>query len=372
MITLIKCLVLLGSLFASSAFAVGPGGGGYDHGNGGDMCEYRFSVIRDDLKSWIVKGGAARLKLPAQVTVEHYVQTMLEKILTAKVSCVQETLSIGTAEKTCINYTATDGSLQIQCQRELFLATKDSDQYVLVHHEYAGLAGFEVNAAETSRYEISDQIAAYLEDKIIKKLAVRPANSELKNPFEAGICQGAPLTSSQAEKLIEDGVRSEVSSQAVAVSRFTLYMRERLCRADKGCQPWNIIKNQMPHPNVFGSEIVMQIPTGGIVTMANSGGQGIEINLLSTERGLVGQGAHLTCRDQGLANVQCAVSALPTLSDLGTASGIVTSECAAINYRYSLPVNILPGPGNRIDFTVGPVSGNAWVEREAVFFSRFK
>lgn len=370
--TLISSLIFVSSLFASSAFAGGPGGGGFDHGNGGDMCEYRFSVIRDDLKSWILKGGAARLQLPADVTLENYVQTMLQKILLAKVSCVEEKLFIGKAEKTCINFKGYDGIEQIQCNRDLFMATKDSDQYVLVHHEYAGLAGFEVNVAETSYYEISNQIAAYLEDTIVKKLAVRPANLKLKDPFSSDICKGEPISANDAARLMADGARSELDSSGRLVGQFDLYMRQRLCRSSKPCSSWELTRAQLYHDSKFDVETVMVIPTTGAVVISPYLQNDFTIDLFSTDRGLVGQGVHLDCEELGAAEVKCSVTALPTMKPAGEATGVVTNECAAFKYRYSMPVNMYPGPGKVIDFRKGPVTGDAWLEREAVFFSRFK
>src|SRR5207253_11459999 len=83
---------------------------------------------------------------------------------TAIVSCVDEQIFVGSAEKTCKNFAAADGSLNIQCNANRFMATSNSDQYILVHHEYAGLAGFEVNTGESSNYQISNQITRGLVD----------------------------------------------------------------------------------------------------------------------------------------------------------------------------------------------------------------
>jgi len=133
-------------------------GGGYNHGNGGDICELRFKSVRDDLVAWINKGGAKDLRLPPGISHQKYSQNMLDKMQSAKISCVAEKLLVGRAEKTCKNFVEKDGSLNIQCNKDRFMATSGSDQYILVHHEYAGLAGFEVNTGEDSNYEISNQI----------------------------------------------------------------------------------------------------------------------------------------------------------------------------------------------------------------------
>jgi hypothetical protein len=59
------------------------------------------------------------------------------------------------------------------------MATNDSDQYVLVHHEYAGLSGFEVNNGPDSTYLISNQISEFLVDEVVKKLAIKAPLADL-------------------------------------------------------------------------------------------------------------------------------------------------------------------------------------------------
>jgi hypothetical protein len=132
--------------------------GGYGHDNGGDICENRFKSVRDELSVWIVNGGSKDLRLPPGISHKQYDHDMLEVIRTAKVSCIDTQILIGGAEKTCKNFVDADGSLRIQCNTNRFLTTSSSNQYVLVHHEYAGLAGFEVNSGEESHYQISNQI----------------------------------------------------------------------------------------------------------------------------------------------------------------------------------------------------------------------
>jgi hypothetical protein len=75
-----------------------------DVGNGGDICENRFQSVRDDIKSWINNGGSAGLALPSSLSLQQY-------------------------------------------------------NSQLVHHEYAGLAGVEVNESDESKYSISNQIS---------------------------------------------------------------------------------------------------------------------------------------------------------------------------------------------------------------------
>jgi hypothetical protein len=81
---------------------------------------------------------------------------------------------VGEAEKTCKNFIGRQGLARIECNTKRFLETDESDQYILVHHEFAGLAGLEVNQGEDSDYQISNQIAAFLEDQVTKKLVIKP------------------------------------------------------------------------------------------------------------------------------------------------------------------------------------------------------
>lgn len=143
-------------------------------GNGGDICENRFTIVRNDIQSWILKGGSVGLNLPEGVSFENYNQSMLFSVETAKVSCTDEKLFVGNAEKTCLNDRTTDGLLLIRCNSNRFLNTSESDQYVLVHHEFAGLSGLEVNTGEASDYRLSNQISGFLQNQLIKKLVVKP------------------------------------------------------------------------------------------------------------------------------------------------------------------------------------------------------
>jgi hypothetical protein len=69
---------------------------------------------------------------------------------------------------------------QITCDFLKFNATGESDQYVLIHHEFAGLARVELPNQADSYYEISNQISGYLQDVVVKRLAVKPVvQSEL-------------------------------------------------------------------------------------------------------------------------------------------------------------------------------------------------
>lgn len=145
---------------------------GNDKGNGGDMCEARFYEIKNDITTWINANGANELSLPSTISLNDYKNKMLNELSNATVECLSEKLTIDGAEKTCINFVK-NGSSRIQCNLERFMSIPTSEQYVLTHHEYAGLAGLETNKGVTSNYDISNQISGFLQTSIIKKLAIK-------------------------------------------------------------------------------------------------------------------------------------------------------------------------------------------------------
>jgi ankyrin repeat protein len=143
-------------------------------GNGGDMCENRFKVVRDDVDAWIQNGGGRGLKLPKTTTLEQFNSSMLSEISKAKITCTTDKVMVRNAEKTCKNFVSARGESEILCNTARFMSTSESDQYVLVHHEYAGLAGLEVNTDESSVYLISNQVSGFLVNQVVKKLAIKP------------------------------------------------------------------------------------------------------------------------------------------------------------------------------------------------------
>lgn len=164
------------NLICIVAIQAHAGEGGFDHGNGGDLCEDRFNIIRDDIASWIHHGGSAGLELPANISLNTYNSKMLDSIAKAQINCVDDTILIDGVEKTCMNTEAFDGASEITCNSQKFLAMSSTDQagqYVLVHHEYAGLSGFEVNKGAESTYTISNQISEFLQYEVTEKLGVK-------------------------------------------------------------------------------------------------------------------------------------------------------------------------------------------------------
>lgn len=173
----LKYFILLAISVLSFQAVAGSEGRG-----GGDMCEDRIKIIRDDIKDWILKGGAKNLQLNKNLSQEEYSKKMLYQIEKTKIKCVGENdnghpVEINGTPKTCRFDKKSDRS-EITCDYEKFQNTSQEKQYILVHHEYAGLADIERPDGDSSNYEISNQISGYLEDHIVKKLVVKSANKE--------------------------------------------------------------------------------------------------------------------------------------------------------------------------------------------------
>lgn len=149
--------------------------GGSEGTGGGDLCEVRIKAIRDDIKSWILKGGAEFLVLPAGIDNNRYVDKMLEVISKAKVNCVgpgdqEYPIQVNGTPKFC---KFKKNAMSITCDIGKFSSLDESNQYLLVHHEYAGLADLENPNGDDSNYEISNQITNSLVNTIVKRLAVK-------------------------------------------------------------------------------------------------------------------------------------------------------------------------------------------------------
>jgi len=158
-------------------------------GGGGDMCEDRIKVIRDDIQEWIKNNGPKGLSLPSDTRVDQYSQAMLDQISQAQIRCVGQgdegyPVRFNGIPKVCKFDLRSE---QITCDFAKFNATNESDQYNLIHHEYAGLAQIELPNGADSNYQISNQISAYLVDQVVKKLAVKPRISTT-NP---GVIRGS-------------------------------------------------------------------------------------------------------------------------------------------------------------------------------------
>jgi len=157
-------------------------------GNGGDTCENRFNTIRENISSWIKAGNYQELVFNENESSERYKKLMLTAIDSATVSCTTDKVIVNGVEKTCKNEKTISGtSMSILCNYDRFLnphhdpeftqKEEEDSQYILVHHELAGLADFEVNFGKKSDYHLSNQISKKLEFLLVKKLPIEPQNT---------------------------------------------------------------------------------------------------------------------------------------------------------------------------------------------------
>ena len=184
-LALISSMAFGGNLKASSAKALQSYSGSEGVG-GGDLCEDRIKTIRADLKTWIENKGSEALQLPSGVSQVQYSQGMLNALAGAKIACVgpgdnNYPVEVHGTAKVC-KFNVSAASKLITCDFKKFQSMTESDQYVLIHHEYAGLAGIDQPNGSDSVYTVSNQISGYLVDQVVKRLAVKPSAASFEFP----------------------------------------------------------------------------------------------------------------------------------------------------------------------------------------------
>jgi hypothetical protein len=211
------------TLSSPRAFSLGNEGSG-----GGDLCESQIQIIRDDIASWIHKGGSKNLTLPEDLTESQYRSEMLKQIGRAKIRCIGENdtgypIEVYGTPKVCRFDTSRFRSPTITCDRNAFMEMNETQQYVLIHHEYAGIAGLEKPNRDDSQYQISNQISAYLVDTVVKRLAVKPQTTSVPEdslplPFRGwdmlGGSEGVEIA-----KLIQDAVSEATFKDCEVIPR---------------------------------------------------------------------------------------------------------------------------------------------------------
>jgi len=143
--------------------------------------------IRADILKWVSEGGAQGLRFPVGVTQAIYLSSMPQvlaphAVVIGFVTNHQESdttdsdlkVSVNGQPKTCRGFVSVkDQRPHILCNLERFVSTADSQQYRLIHHEYAGLAGVERNEGASSDYVISSQITDFLVPETVLRLSVK-------------------------------------------------------------------------------------------------------------------------------------------------------------------------------------------------------
>lgn len=153
-----------------------------DHGNGGDEAERRWNPVKNNLKSWILQGGHLGFKYRNSDTPEDYRKKMLEALelpvefIPAKDA--QDQVQVNGLQKMCRNLVV-DQKPRIRCIIESVLLIKDHEFIYILHHEYAGITGFETGSAlGVSDYYYTDKLTPSIEAQITYRLVVRPVLPE--------------------------------------------------------------------------------------------------------------------------------------------------------------------------------------------------
>lgn len=210
---------------------------GNEGSGGGDACEMRVREIARDIRSWIVRGDADSLELDGVTSLERYKTGMLDHIggsskrnvKQAGINCTADTLKIGNVEKTCINRRSESGRGYITCNSVRFMReTKEEDQYRLIHHEFAAIAGFEASSGyEDSKYPLSDQLDAYLVDVTVKRLAVKQTtNIPSASDWLSGCAYGEVLMNNDC---VPANVSFEKKCELAGGYRFP-YLGKQFCK----------------------------------------------------------------------------------------------------------------------------------------------
>lgn len=168
------------TIFVTSSLALAQHGTA--SGGGGDACELRIKEVRDDISTWLKKGGAQSLaRFSANQNAADYTAKMLNAITSTRISCVSEgdrgfPVQVNGKPKQC-RWESTNAGSYITCDTAKFLnkGMDEDRQYELINHEYASIAGYEIPNEDDSDYRFSNQLSVFLESRMVKRLVVKPA-----------------------------------------------------------------------------------------------------------------------------------------------------------------------------------------------------
>jgi hypothetical protein len=155
----IFALALLGSFYAYA---------GADSGGGGDVCEDQIKVVRYRIQEWLKASSATGIILPYGTDAADFTKKMLQATSDAKIRCVGEgdpgfPVEYKGTPKVC-RFDKTGSESTVTCDFKNILAMKEQELIIQIHHEYAGLAGFELPDGGDSKYDITNQAAIALTD----------------------------------------------------------------------------------------------------------------------------------------------------------------------------------------------------------------
>jgi hypothetical protein len=178
--TLLAVLVYINLISIAPSFAAL----GNSSGGGGDASEVRVNDIRSDIFKWVNNGGAAGLKLPSDISIGEYESQMKnilqpQKVVIGFIEKDDEKndelkVRVNGVPKTCRGFISKiDSKPHIICNISRFGNTSPTEQYKLIHHEFAGLVNLENNDDAASDYSVSSQITEYLELNAVLKLGIK-------------------------------------------------------------------------------------------------------------------------------------------------------------------------------------------------------
>lgn len=166
--------------------------GGVGGGGGDSLAESRMDDIREDILTWIKKGGAKSLKFTNSQNYKNYKALMTEALTQGRVvlstitsaeskktNDPEKKVEVDGVAKTCRGFfSVKDSRPHILCNVERLNATPENKQYELIHHEFAGLVKIEKNIGAASDYSLSKQITKFLEVQPVLKLAVKDLDQD--------------------------------------------------------------------------------------------------------------------------------------------------------------------------------------------------
>jgi len=157
---------------------------GGDSGGGGDATEIQVDEIRSEILRWIENAGGQDILFPPEMTYDKYASAM-KSVLQPHAVIVgfiekdsewddELRVSVSGFPKTCRSFhSRKDLKKHILCNIARFENSSESDQYKLIHHEYASLAGIEKNDGASSDYFISKQLSDYFVQKLVLCLSIK-------------------------------------------------------------------------------------------------------------------------------------------------------------------------------------------------------
>jgi hypothetical protein len=143
---------------------------------GGDPDEAEFYQISGEIFTWVNNGGPVDLNFYGKIDGSTYLSKMNKVLGKFTVTFTNKIVYLKVDdqkfEKTCINYFR-NSHPKILCNIGRYEELSADQKRVLVHHEIAGLAGIENNQNEKSDYFLSDQLALYMEDVVVRRLGFK-------------------------------------------------------------------------------------------------------------------------------------------------------------------------------------------------------